>query len=153
MDSRLRFSDKQKPRVFSKRISIRKNGKRQTSWALVKLVGRRVTTTPNGFLSRAIANRRKKAGWARLARQLRRGRPVQAELFGGGVRSDPVPEKVEMRVCNARIERTCGFGNVWLGWLPWQTWELDRLQERELERGRELTCSCQRRACFNARGL
>jgi transposase len=73
-----------------------------------------------------------------VARIARRPRPAQLDLFDDTDPSDPVPEKVEVLVREARVERTRDFGDLYLGLLLWQTLELDKLLDRKIERGRSL---------------
>jgi hypothetical protein len=122
--------------VFLKRISIRKNGKRHTYWALVKSV-----RTPRGPRHRVVSylgelEPGEKAGWAKMARVARRPEPAQLGLFDGPGPTDPVPEKVEVLVRDARVERTRDFGDIYLGLLLWQTLELDKFLDRKIELGR-----------------
>ncbi len=124
--------------MFLKRISIRKNGKRHTYWALVKSVrtGRGPRHQVVSYLGELEPC--EKAGWAHVARIARRPRPAQLDLFDDTDPSDPVPEKVEVLVREARVERTRDFGDLYLGLLLWQTLELDKLLDRKIERGRSL---------------
>lgn len=122
--------------MFLKRISIRKNGKRHTYWALVKSV--RTARGPRhqvvSYLGELAPG--EKAGWAHVGRVTRRPQPAQLHLFDNTGPSDPVPEKVEVLVRRARVERTRDFGDVYLGLLLWQTLELDKLLDRKIKRGR-----------------
>lgn len=122
--------------MFLKRISIRKNGSRHTYWALVESV-----RTARGPRHRVVSylgelEPGEKAGWAQVGRITRRANTRQLRLFDDTDASDPVPEKVEVLVRQARVERTCDFGDVYLGLLLWQTLELDKLLDRKIERGR-----------------
>jgi len=129
--------------VFLKRISIRKNGKPHTYWALVKSV--RTARGPRHQVVSYLGELQpgEKAGWAQVARMPRRPRPVQLRLFDDSSlrpfdpaeRVDPVPEKVEVFVGRARVERTRDFGGIYLGLLLWQALELDKLLDRKIERG------------------
>jgi len=122
--------------VFLKRIAIRKNGKRHTYWALVKSV--RTARGPRhqvvSYLGELAPGA--KAGWAHVGRIARRPQPAQLNLFNDIGPSDPVPEKVEVHIRRARVERTRDFGDLSLGLLLWQTLELDGLLDRKIERGR-----------------
>lgn len=125
--------------MFLKRISIRKNGKRHTYWALVKSV-----RTPRGPRHQVVSylgelQPGEKAVWANVGRIAKRPEPAQLGLFdtpGPPDRPDPVPEKVEVLVRDPRVERTRDFGDIYLGLLLWQTLELDKLLDRKIERGR-----------------
>ena len=121
--------------MFLKRISLRKNGKRHTSWALVKSV-----RTGRGPRHQVVSylgewEPREKAGWAHGPRIAKRSQHVQLHLFGDSGPADPVPEKVEVLVRSARVERTRDFGDVYLGLLLWQTLELERLLDGKPDRG------------------
>ena len=122
--------------MFLKRISIRKSGKRHTYWALVKSV--RTARGPRHQVVSYLGELEpgEKAGWARVGRITRRLQPAQLHLFDDTGPRDPVPEKVEVLVRRARVERTRGFGDVYLGLLLWQTLELDKLLDRKIQRGR-----------------
>jgi len=122
--------------VFLKRISIRKNGKRHTYWALVKSV-----RTPRGPRHQVVSylgelQPGEKAGWANVGRIAKRPQPAQLGLFDTPGPPGPVPEKVEVLVRGARVERTRDFGDIYLGLLLWQTLELDELLDRKMGRGR-----------------
>lgn len=121
--------------MFLKRISIRKNGKRHTYWALVKSV-----RTPRGPRHQVVSylgelEPGEKAGWANVGRIAKRPQPAQLGLFDTPGPPDPVPEKVEVLVRGARVERARDFGDIYLGLLLWQTLELDKLLEGKIERG------------------
>lgn len=121
--------------MFLKRISIRKNGKRHTYWARVKSV-----RTPRGPRHQVVSylgelEPGERAGWANVGRIAKRPQP-QLGLFDTPGPPDLVPEKVEVLVREARVERTRDFGDIYLGLLLWQTLELDKLLDRKIERGR-----------------
>jgi len=122
--------------MFLKRISLRKNGKRHTYWALVKSV--RTARGPRHQVVSYLGELEpgEKAGWAHMARITKRPRHVQLHLFGDSGPADPVPEKVEVLVRSARVQRTRDFGDIYLGLLLWQTLELERLLDCKMERGR-----------------
>lgn len=122
--------------MFLKRISIHKNGKGHAYWALVKSV--RTARGPRHQVVSYLGELEpgEKAGWAQVGRITRRPHPAQLSLFDDTGPSDPVPEKVEVLVRRARVERTRDFGDVYLGLLLWQTLELDKLLDRKIERGR-----------------
>ena len=123
--------------MFLKRIRVARKGKRRTYWALVKSV--RTARGPRhqvvAYLGELQASER--AGWAHVARILdHRPEPV-LPLFDGPASPEPVPEKVEVRVRGARVERTRDFGDVYLGLTLWRALGLDALLERLIPRGRE----------------
>ena len=123
--------------MFLKRIRVGGNGKRRTYWALVKSV--RTARGPRhqvvAYLGELQASER--AGWAHVARILDHRPEPALPLFDGGKSPEPVPEKVEVRVRGARVERTRDFGDVYLGLTLWRALGLDALLERFLPRGRE----------------
>jgi transposase len=121
--------------VFLKRISLRKNGKRHTYWALVKSV--RTARGPRHQIVSYLGELSpgEKAGWANIGRMSRWPKPAQAGLFDTPGPPDPVPQKVQVLVRDARVERTRAFGDVYLGLLLWQTLELDKLLDRKIEQG------------------
>jgi transposase len=122
--------------MFLKRISLRKNGKRHTYWALVKSV--RTARGPRHQVVSYLGELEpgEKAGWAHVPRITKRPQHVQLHLFGDSGPGDPVPEKVEVLVRSARVQRTRDFGDIYLGLLLWQTLELERLLDCKIERGR-----------------
>ena len=122
--------------MFLKRISIRKNGKGHTYWALVKSV-----RTPRGPRHQVVSylgelEPGERAGWANVGCIAKWPQPAQLGLFDTAGPADPVPEKVEVLIRGARVERTRDFGDIYLGLLLWQTLELDKLLDRKIERGR-----------------
>ena len=68
-----------------------------------------------------------KAVWADVGRIAKRPQPAQLGLFDTlgppdpPGPPDPVPEKVEVLVRGARVERTRDFGDIYLGLLLCQT--------------------------------
>lgn len=122
--------------MFLKRISIRKNGSSHTYWALVKSV--RTARGPRHQVVSYLGELEpgEKAGWAQVGGITKRADTRQLRLFDDGAPSDPVPEKVEVLVRQARVERTCDFGDVYLGLLLWQTLQIDKLLDGTIKRGR-----------------
>lgn len=124
--------------MFLKRIRTKaKGGKDVTYWALVKSV--RTARGPRhrvvSYLGELQAGEKKE--WANLACSINR-RPVQClPLLDPIDAADPVPEKVEVHIRGARVERTRDFGSVYLAYTLWRALELDRLLERVMACGRE----------------
>ncbi len=124
--------------MFLKRIRTKaRGGKDVTYWALVKSV--RTARGPRhcvvSYLGELQAG--EKEEWANLARSINR-RPVQyLPLLDPLDAADPVPEKVEVHIRGARVERTRDFGSVYLAFTLWRALELDKLLERVMPRGRE----------------
>ena len=123
--------------MFLKRVRIRKNGKRHTYWALVKSV--RTARGPRHQLVAYLGELHplQRAGWAHVARILDHRPEPACPLFDPPAAMDPVPEKVEVRLRDARVERTRDFGEVYLGLLLWRTLRLDRLLEQLVPPNRE----------------
>jgi transposase len=123
--------------MFLKRIRVAKHGKRHTYWALVKSV--RTARGPRhhvvAYLGELQASER--AGWAQVSRILDHRPEPAFPLFDGDMFSEPVPEKVEVRVHDARVERSRDFGDVYLGLTLWRALGLDTLLDRLIPRGRE----------------
>ncbi len=80
--------------MFLKRISIRKNGKRHTYWALVKSV--RTLRGPRhqvvSYLGELEPGER--AGWANVGRIAKRPQHAQLGLFDTAGLPDPVPTRL-----------------------------------------------------------
>ena len=58
-------------------------------------------------------------------------------LFDTAESAEPVPEKIEVRVRSAYVERTRDFGAVYLGLILWRALKLDKLLGRCIPRNRE----------------
>ncbi len=120
--------------MFLKRIKA-KEGKKRTYWALVKSV--RTARGPRhqvvSYLGELQAG--EKSEWANLAR-IANKRPIpRMPLFDAPETTEPVPETIEVRVRDARVERTRDFGNVYLALTLWRALELDQLLERIMPDG------------------
>jgi hypothetical protein len=122
--------------MFLKRCVRKKDGKVHAYWALVKSVrtarGPRHRTV--AFLGELSAGAR--TGWAHLAKRLE-GEPdplAQGMLFPA---EEEVPERIEVKVREVRVERRRDFGQAWLALVLWRTLGLDRLLDENLPRGRE----------------
>jgi len=123
--------------MFLKRIRIAKKGKRRTYWALVKSV--RTARGPRHQIVAYLGELQacEHAGWAQVARILDHHPEPVLPLFEPADPPEPVPEKVEVRVHGARVERTRDFGDVYLGLTLWRALGLDAFLDRLVPRGRE----------------
>lgn len=122
--------------MFLKRCVRKKDGKVHAYWALVESVrtarGPRHRTV--AFLGELAPGAR--TGWAHLAKRLD-GEPsplAQETLFAA---EEEVPERIEVKVREVRVERRRAFGEVWLALVLWRTLGLDRLLDDLMPRGRE----------------
>lgn len=123
--------------MFLKPITVEKNGKDHHYWALVKSVrtarGPRHQTV--AYLGELSATDR--TGWARLGRALDGGVEPALPLFDGAEGLEAVPETIEVRVRDVRVEDTRDFGDVYLGLALWRTLGLDDLLDRLIPEQRE----------------
>jgi len=124
--------------MFLKRITVRKDAKVHTYWALIKSVRtargpRHETVTYLGELGPA-----EHAGWAEVRRLLDGIPPASPSLFDrAGDSSDPVPERVEVKIRGIQVEGTRDFGDVYLGWVLWRALKLDACLKAKISEGRE----------------
>ncbi|MGB2985424.1 MAG: IS1634 family transposase, partial [Phycisphaerae bacterium] len=123
--------------MFLKRIRVAASGKRHTYWALVKSV-----RTARGPRHQVVAylgelQPSQKAGWAHVARIVSHRPAPCLPLFDTAESLEPVPEKIEVRVRGAYVERTRDFGAVYLGLTLWRALKLDKLLERCIPQNRE----------------
>lgn len=123
--------------MFLKRVAVRKSGKRHIYWALVKSI--RTARGPRHEVVAYLGELRpsERSGWAEVARIVDHRPKPYLPLFDTDRDSEPVPEKIEVRVGDARVERSRDFGNVYLGLCLWRALKLDRLLERRIPRNRE----------------
>lgn len=119
--------------VYLRHTTLRKNGKTRQYWRLVRSVrtGRKVRQETVAFLGELDSEAQRKA--SALARQFLGERADQPDLFEKSLPD----ELVRVHVSKVRVERSRGFGDVWLGWLLWQALELDKLCAQVLPEGRE----------------
>jgi transposase len=112
-----------------------KNGKSHVYWRLVRSVrhGRKVVQETVAQLGELDAQGRARA--RALARGIMGETAVTAQghLFEANDLLDAVPVKLG----KVRLERSRGFGAVWLGWLLWRALKLDELCGQLLPPGRE----------------
>ena len=124
--------------MFLKRITVRKDGKVHTYWALIESI-----RTANGPRQRTVTylgelGPSERAGWAEVRRILEGVSVPSPDLFDRvGCSSDPVPERVEVKVRGIEVEGTHDFGDVYLGWILWRALRLDELLRLKIPRGRE----------------
>jgi len=123
--------------MFLKRIRVPKNGKRHTYWSLVKSV--RTARGPRHQVVAYLGELRpsEQADWAHVARIVDHCPEPCLPLFNAPGLPEPVPEKIEVRVRGARVERTRDFGSVYLGLTLWRALKLDKLLERTVPRNHE----------------
>jgi len=119
--------------MYVRRSVRRKDGKEHVYWRLVRSVrrGGKVRQETVAQLGELDAAGRARA--AALARHVM-GRPEQPGLF-----EEPTtpPASATVRLDEVRLERGRAFGDVWLGWMPWQALKLDEVCERVMPEGRE----------------
>ena len=119
--------------VYLRHTTRRKNGKLHVYWSLVRSVrrGRKVHQETVAQLGELDSKGRASAKL--LARRMTGGRSEQRELF----EDQPAGEVVPVRLDKVRLERSRGFGDVWLGWTLWRALEFDRVFAELLPGGRE----------------
>jgi len=121
--------------MYLRHTTRKKNGKTHVYWQLVRSVrhGRKVVQETVAQLGELDTDGRARA--QALARSITGGAAVcwQRHLFDGNDSLDAVAVKLG----GVRLERSRGFGAVWLGWLLWQALKLDELCQQLLPPGRE----------------
>jgi transposase len=119
--------------VYLRNSTVRKDGKAHTYWRLVRSVrcGGKVRQETVAQLGELDAQGRASA--RALARHIT-GRADQGELFEDRA---PVPAEVEVRLDRVRLERSRGFGDVWLGWTLWRALQFDQVCTEQMPSGRE----------------
>ena len=123
--------------MFIKRIRVATKTDRRTYWALVKSV-----RTARGPRHQVVAylgelGPSEQAGWAHVARIIDHRPSPCLPLFEMAEPHDPVPDKIEVCVRGARVERTRDFGVVYLALTLWRTLQLDKLLDKEIPTSRE----------------
>ena len=123
--------------MFIKRIRVATKTDRRTYWALVKSV-----RTARGPRHQVVAylgelGPSEQAGWAHVARIIDHRPSPCLPLFEMAEPHDPVPDKIEVCVRGARVERTRDFGVVYLALTLWRTLKLDKLLDKEIPTSRE----------------
>ncbi len=123
--------------MFLKRIRVTAHGKRHTYWALVKSI--RTARGPRHQVVAYLGELRpaEQAGWVRVARIVDHRPEPHLLLFDTEESNEPVPERIEVCVRGARVERTRDFGVVYLGLTLWRALHLDKLLERSIPKNRE----------------
>lgn len=119
--------------MYLRHTTVRRKGKTHTYWKLVRSVrqGGRVRQEVVAHLGRLDAPAKREA--SALARHFLGPRADQPSLF----EDDRDLPLAPVRLGDVRVERSRGFGDVWLGWLLWQALGLDKFCEQHLARGRE----------------
>ena len=123
--------------MYLRHATRKKNGKTHVYWRLVRSVrhGRKVVQQTVAQLGELDAEGRARA--QALARSITGGAVCsQRQLFEDDDSGDAVPVKLG----KVRIERSRGFGAVWLGWLLWRALKLDELCKELMPPGRESVC-------------
>ena len=123
--------------MFIKRIRVATRKERRTYWALVKSI-----RTARGPRHQVVAylgelGPSEQAGWARVARIIDHRPEPCLPLFDTADPDDPVPDKIEVCVQGARVERTRDFGVVYLALTLWRALKLDKLLENGIPKNRE----------------
>ncbi len=124
--------------MFLKRITVRKDGKLHTYWALIESIRtakgpRHRTVTYLGELGSS-----ERAGWAEVRRVLEGVPAPSPDLFDhADASTEPVPEQVQVKLRGIEVEGTRDFGDVYLGWVLWRALKLDELLRAKIPRGRE----------------
>jgi transposase len=121
--------------MYLRHTTHKKNGKTQVYWRLVRSVrhGRKVVQETVAQLGELDAEGRARA--QALARGITGDVAIasQRHLF----EADDDAAAVPVKLGKVRLERSRGFGAVWLGWLLWQALKLDALCRELLPAGRE----------------
>ena len=123
--------------MFIKRIRVATKKERRTYWALVKSV--RTARGPRHHVVAYLGElgQSEQAGWAQVARIIDHRPSPCLPLLDMAEPHDPVPDKVEVCVRGARVERTRDFGVVYLALTLWRTLKLDKLLNKEIPMNRE----------------
>jgi transposase len=121
--------------MYLRHTTRKKNGKTHVYWQLVRSVrhGRKVVQETVAQLGELDAQGRARA--QALARSITGTAAVdsQRHLF----EADDGLETVPVKLGKVRLERSRGFGAVWLGWTLWRALKLDELCGQLLPPGRE----------------
>lgn len=118
--------------MYLRHSTVRKNGKAHTYWRLVRSVrhGSQVRQETVAHLGELDAKGRAKA--SALAKHFLGRKTAQIEFFDEAP-SEPMPVQLDQ----VRVERSRGFGDVWLGWVLWKALGLDDFCAEHLPPGRE----------------
>ena len=106
--------------MFLKRITVPKDGKKHTYWALIESV-----RTEQGPRHRTVAylgelGPSERAGWAQVRRLLEGAQP-ELDLFDQAKEpGELLPPEVQVKVRGVRVEGSRDFGDVYLGLLLWR---------------------------------
>ena len=121
--------------MYLRHTMRKKNGKTHVYWQLVRSVrhGRKVIQQTVAQLGELDAQGR--------ARAQALARSITGEVADGSQRrlfeADDSIDAVPVKLGKVRLERSRGFGAVWLGWVLWQALQLDELCGQLLSAGRE----------------
>lgn len=118
--------------MYLRHSTVRKSGKTHTYWRLVRSVrhGSKVRQETVAHLGELDAKGRAKA--SALAKHFLGRKTAQLEFFDEAP-SEPLPVQLDQ----VRVERSRGFGDVWLGWVLWKALGLDDFCDEHLPPGRE----------------
>lgn len=126
--------------MFIRRYRKQKNGKEHSYWSLVESY--RTARGPRqrivSYLGELTPSER--LGWARLGQSLdhkAESKARQLSFIELEPDDEPVPENVEIRVGEVRVEGSRAFGEAYLGVMLWRMLELDELLEEHLPQGKE----------------
>jgi transposase len=119
--------------MYLRHSTVRKDGKQHVYWRLVRSVrgNGKVVQETVAQLGELDAQGRLRA--KALARRIN-GRGDQADLFEEARSSR---ETIAVRLDQIRLERSRGFGDVWLAWTLWRALGLDQLCGELMPAGRE----------------
>jgi transposase len=118
--------------MYLRHTTVRKSGKAHTYWRLVRSVrhGSKVRQETVAHLGELDAKGRAKA--SALAKHFLGRKTAQLEFFDDAP-SQPLP----VRLDQVHVERSRGFGDVWLGFVLWKALGLDDFCREAFPPGRE----------------
>jgi transposase len=118
--------------MYLRHTTVRKSGKAHTYWRLVRSVrhGSKVRQETVAHLGELDAKGRAKA--SALAKHFLGRKTAQLEFFDDAP-SQPLP----VRLDQVHVERSRGFGDVWLGFVLWKALGLDDFCREAFPSGRE----------------
>jgi len=119
--------------MYLRHSTTRKNGKSHTYWRLVRSVrhGSKVRQETVAHLGELDLKGRAKA--SALAKHFLGRKTAQLEFFDNETPCEPMP----VRLDQVRVERSRGFGDVWMGWVLWKALGLDDFFREAFPPGRE----------------
>jgi transposase len=121
--------------VYLRHATRRKDGKTHVYWQLVRSVRRGAKIVQETVAQLGELDGQGRARAKELARSIcgQASASFQGELFEQAKPGEAVAVKLD----GIRLERSRGFGAVWLGWLLWRALKLDELLSELLPRARE----------------